>query len=152
MKTLADALLKLCYHSSELAQDVGRQAKRALFKSVLNCCCTSPVTLSVASVPCQHSGCTFLDYKVGTRSEPCGYHVWKESCTLGNFLVNLGNFMYLLSRSWGLSGGWGQGRHTRVGHVRSHGSVLVNIYILTVQCIYPMFIRRCTLVGGSSDS
>jgi hypothetical protein len=31
-------------HSGELAQDVGRQAKRALFKSVLNCCCTAPVT------------------------------------------------------------------------------------------------------------
>jgi hypothetical protein len=53
------------------AQDVGRQAKRALFKSVLNCCCTAPVTRSVASVPCKHSGSTFLDYKVGTRPEQC---------------------------------------------------------------------------------
>ncbi len=96
IKTLADARLKQRDHSAEPAQDVGRLAKRALFKSVRNCCCTSPVTRSVASVPCQRSGRTFLDYKVGTRPEPCGFHVRKESCSRGNFLVNLGNFLYLL--------------------------------------------------------
>jgi hypothetical protein len=107
IKTLADARLKRCNHLAEPAQDVGRQAKRALFKSVLTCCCTSPVTRSVASMPCQlscltFSGLTFLDYKVGTRPEPCGFQVKKESCMLGNFLVNLGNFLYLL---WG-PGAW----------------------------------------------
>jgi hypothetical protein len=85
-------------HSAGPGQEVGRLAKRALFKSVWNCCCTAPVTRSVASVPCQRSGRTFLDYKVGTRPEPCGFQVRKQSCTLGNFPVNLGNFLYLLSR------------------------------------------------------
>jgi hypothetical protein len=86
-------------HSAGPAQDVGLQAKRALFKSVWNCCCTTPVTLSVASVPCQHSARTFLDCKTGTRPEQCGFQVWKQSHTLSNFLVNLGNFLYLLSSS-----------------------------------------------------
>jgi hypothetical protein len=85
-------------HSAGPAQDVGRQAKRALFKSVWNCCCTTPATLSVASVPCQRSGRSFLDCKAGTRPEQRGFQVRKQSCTLGNFLVNLGNFLYLL---WG---------------------------------------------------
>ncbi len=89
IKTLADARVNRCNHLAEPAQDVGRLAKRALFKSVWNCCCSSPVTRSVASVPCQHSGRTFLHYKVGTRREPCGFHVRKQSCTLGNFLENL---------------------------------------------------------------
>jgi hypothetical protein len=84
------------FHSAGPGQEVGRLAKRALFKSVLNCCCTTPVTRSVASVPCQRSGRTFLDYKVGTRPQPRGFQVWKQSCTLRNFLVNLGNFLYRL--------------------------------------------------------
>jgi hypothetical protein len=84
------------YHSAGPGQEVGRQAKRALFILVLNCCCTVPVTRSVASVPCQRSGHTFLDYKVGTRPQQRGFQVRKESCTFGNFLVNLGNFLYLL--------------------------------------------------------
>ncbi len=96
IKTLADARLKRRDLSAEPAQDVGRLAKRALFISVLNCCCTVPVTRSVASVPCQRSGRTFLDCKAGTRPEPCGFQVWKQSCTLGNFVVNLSNFLYLL--------------------------------------------------------
>jgi hypothetical protein len=94
IKTLADARLKRRDHSAGQAQEVGRLAKKALFKSVQNGCCTVPVTRSVASVPCQRSGRTFLDYKVGTRPEKCGFHVRKESCTLGNFLENLGNFLY----------------------------------------------------------
>jgi hypothetical protein len=53
-------------HSAGPAQIVSRQATRALFKSVLNCCCTAPVTRSVASVPCKRSSSTFLRYKVGT--------------------------------------------------------------------------------------
>jgi hypothetical protein len=53
-------------------------------------------TVSMASVPCQRGGRTFLDYKVRTRPETCGFQVQKQSCTLGNFLVNLGNFLYLL--------------------------------------------------------
>ncbi len=52
IKTLADTSVNQCDHSAELAQEVGRLAKRALFKSVLNCCCTTPVTLSVP-VPAQ---------------------------------------------------------------------------------------------------
>jgi hypothetical protein len=78
-------------------QDVGRLAKRALFISVLNCCCTVQVTRSVASVPCQRSGRTFLDCKVGTRPQQRGFQVWKQICTLGYFLVNLGYILYLLS-------------------------------------------------------
>jgi hypothetical protein len=96
VKTLADARLKRCDLSAEPAQDVGRLAKRALFILVLNCCCTIPVTRSVASVPCQRSGRTFLDCKAGTIPEPCGFQVQKQSCTLGNFPVNIGNFLYLL--------------------------------------------------------
>ena len=93
IKTLADACLKRCNHSAGPGQEcVGRQAKRALFTSVLNCCCMAPVTRSVASVPCQHSCRTFLDYKVGTRPEPCGFQGRKQSCTLSNFVVNLGIF------------------------------------------------------------
>jgi hypothetical protein len=61
IKTLDDARLKRCDHSAGPAQEVGQQAKRVLFKSVLNCCCTVPVTRSVASVPCQRSARTFLD-------------------------------------------------------------------------------------------
>ncbi len=75
----------------------GRLAKRALLTSVLNFCCTAPVTRSVASVSCKRSGRTFLDYKVGTRPEQRGFQVRKQSCMLGNFLVNFGNFLYLLS-------------------------------------------------------
>jgi hypothetical protein len=74
-KTLAYARVNRCDHSSWPAQEVGRLAKRALFKSVLYCCCTAPVTRSVASVPCQRSGRTFRDCKVGTRPEPCGFQV-----------------------------------------------------------------------------
>jgi hypothetical protein len=85
-------------HSAGPGQEVGRLAKRALFISVLNCCCTVPVTRSVASVPCQRSGRTFLDYKLGTRPQQRGFQVRKQSCTLGNFPVNLSNFLYLL---WG---------------------------------------------------
>jgi hypothetical protein len=94
IKTLADAHFHL---SAEQAQDVGRLAKRALFISVLNCYCTVPVTRSVASVPCQRNGRTFLDCNAGTRPEPCWFQVRKQSCTLVNFVVNLGNFLYLLS-------------------------------------------------------
>jgi hypothetical protein len=94
IKTLADARLKRCDLSAEPAQDVGRLAPRVLFISVLNCCCTVPVTRSVASVPCQLSARTLLDYKVGTRPEPCGFQVRQQSCTLSNFVVNLGNFLY----------------------------------------------------------
>ncbi len=96
IKTLADASLKRYYHSAEPAQDVGRLAKRALFKLVLNCSCTAPVTQSVAYVPCQRSGRTFLDCTVGTRPEQCGFQVQYESCTLCNFVVNLSNVLYLL--------------------------------------------------------
>ena len=46
--------------------------KRALFRSVLNCCATEPVTWSVASVPCQRSVRTFRDCNDGTEPEPCG--------------------------------------------------------------------------------
>ncbi len=60
IKSLDDARLKRCYHSAGPGQEVDRQAKRALFKSVLNCCCTAPVTRSVASGPCQSSGRKFL--------------------------------------------------------------------------------------------
>ncbi len=95
IKTLADARLKRGDHLAWPAQEVGRLAKRALFKSVLNFCCTTPVTRSVASVPCQRSCRTFLDYKVGTRPEPCGFRVRYQSCTLSTFVVNLGNFLYL---------------------------------------------------------
>ncbi len=35
------------------------------------------------------------------------------------------------------------GRHARAGRVSSGWGVLVCIYILTMYCIYPMFIRRC---------
>jgi hypothetical protein len=83
-------------HSAGPGQDVGRLAKRALFKLVLNYRGTSPVTRSVASVPCQSSGRMFLDYKVGTRPQQRGFQVRKQSCTLGNFPVNLGNFLYQL--------------------------------------------------------
>jgi hypothetical protein len=64
--------------------------------SVLNCCCTAPVTRSVASVPCKRSGRMSLECKDGTRPEQCWFQVRKQSCTLGNFVVNLGNFLYLL--------------------------------------------------------
>ncbi len=89
IKTLDDARLKRCDHSAGPGQEVGQQAKRALFIS-------APVTRSVASVPCQRSGRTFLDCKAGTRPEPCRFNVRKQSCTLGNFVVNLGNLLYLL--------------------------------------------------------
>jgi hypothetical protein len=65
IKTLGDARLKRCDHSAGQGQEVGRQAKRALFKSVLNCCFTVPVTRSVASVPCQRSGIRSLIVRPG---------------------------------------------------------------------------------------
>ena len=46
--------------------------KSVLFRSVLNCCATEPVTWAVASVPCQRSVRTFRDCNDGTDSEPCG--------------------------------------------------------------------------------
>jgi hypothetical protein len=66
IKTLADARINRCDHLAGPAQEVGRLAKSAQFKSVLNCCCTVPVTRSVTSVPCQLSSRTFLNFKVGT--------------------------------------------------------------------------------------
>jgi hypothetical protein len=97
---------------------MGRHAKRALFTSVLNRCCTAPVTWSVASVPCQHSGRTFLDCKAGTRPEQCGIQVQTQSCTLGNFVVNLGNFLYLLyllGTYWYVLGKTGKQMHMMLG-------------------------------------
>jgi hypothetical protein len=44
IKTLADARYKQCDHWAGQALAVGRLTKCALFKSVLNCCCTAPVT------------------------------------------------------------------------------------------------------------
>jgi hypothetical protein len=83
---LADAGLKRSYHLAGPTQDVGRLAKRALFQLVLNCCCTAPVTQSVASVPCQRRGSTFLDCKIGIRPEPCGF---RADFKFGNKVVRL---------------------------------------------------------------
>jgi hypothetical protein len=102
IKNLDDARVNRRDHSAGPGQEVGQQAKRALFKSVWNCCCTVSVTRSVASVLCHRSGRTFLDCKAGTRPEPCGFQVRKQSCKLRNFVVNLGNFLYLLPDSFSL--------------------------------------------------
>ncbi len=64
--------------------------------------CSISAPRSVASVPCQRSGSTFLDYKVGTRPQQRGFQVRKQSCTLSNFPVNLGNFLYLLYNGTGM--------------------------------------------------
>ncbi len=86
IKTVADARVNRCYHSAGPAQEVGRQAKRALFKSVLNCCCTAPVTLSVASVPCQRSGRTFASIGITDTESNCDL---QQSYGAYNFFTKL---------------------------------------------------------------
>ncbi len=55
---------------------------------------TSHTVSGLLAMPAQRR--TFLDCKVGTRPKQCGFQDRQESCTLGNFVVNLGNFLYLL--------------------------------------------------------
>ena len=61
-----------------VATDADR-LKSVLFKSVLNCCATEPVTWSVALVPCQRSVRTFRDCNDGTEPEPCGLAIFPNS-------------------------------------------------------------------------
>ena len=76
-------------HSAGPGQDVGRLAKRVLFKSVWNCCCTTPVTRSVASVPCQRSGRTYLHCKAQRPSRT------GADFKFGIFLVRSVFFLYV---------------------------------------------------------
>ena len=93
------ACLNSCNLLSGPAHVDADRLKRALFELVLNCCGTEPVTRSVASVPCQRRGCTFLDYNDGTGSGAWGFQVRYLFCTFGNFVVNFGNFLLGLPRA-----------------------------------------------------